>query len=256
MSWKGLRYKGTEILRSTEWNLAVAALDELYGWLTSGTRDIYVDELFARTGYFEERIISEGRPVILDGDPITVYQLGDIAVNQITNAIDRSSYLARISENLEQANRELDLITQYTRDSRDVLVRLRVDEYGNIGVKISEPVDEYGRVLISFPSELLEQYRLVWASGSISAAENVSGFYVELYKDTRPNVNIYVRTGGAATIYVKVSIDGVTWRTIVTAPYGGAVEMFWDFWDLVYPYVRVETPTTGIDVEFEIVASR
>jgi hypothetical protein len=256
MSWKGLRYKGTEILRSTEWNLAVAALDELYGWLTSGTRDIYVDELFARSGYFETRIISEGRPVILDGDPITVYQFGDIAVNQITYAIDRSSYLAEISENLGRIYGQLDLIAQYTRDSRDVLVRLRIDEYGNIGVKISEPLDEYGRVLISFPNDLLEEYKSVWAMGSITAEDNTSGFYVDLYKGGRPNLNIYYRVGGASTIFIKGSVDGITWRTIETLIITAAGEKTIIFQGIAYPYIRVETPTAGIDVEFELVASR
>lgn len=256
MSWRGLRYKGTEILRSTEWNLAVAALDELYGWLTSGARGIYVDGLFARSGYFETRILSEGRPVLLDGDPITVYQFGDIAVNQITYAVDRSSYLAKISEDLEQANRELDLIAQYTRDTRDVLVRLRIDEYGNIGVKISEPLDEYGRVLITPPNELLEEYRSVWSRGSITAADNTSGFYIELYKGGRPNLNLYYRVGGASTIFIKGSVDGVTWRTIETITTLTGEEKTIAFQGVAYPYVRVETPTTGIDVEFELVASR
>jgi hypothetical protein len=236
MSWKGLRYKGTEILRSAEWNLAVAALDELYGWLTSGARDIYVDELFARAGYFETRIISEGRPVILDGDPITVYRFGDIAVNQITYAIDRSSYLAKIYE--------------------DVLVRLRIDEYGNIGVKISEPLDGFGRVLISTPNELLEEYRSVWVRGSITAANNTSGFYIELYKGGRPYLNLYYRVGGAAIISIKGSVDGATWRTIETLIITVAEEKTIVFQGIAYPYIRVETPTTGIGVEFEIVATR
>jgi hypothetical protein len=121
MSWKGLRHKGVEILWPSEWNAVVDALDELYGKLTTGQEDIKVDEVFARTGHFTQRIDCEGRPVILDGDPITIYQFYDLAKEQIREAIDSSKILSRI----------------------------HMDEYGNIGIIIVEPVDEYGRVKVA-----------------------------------------------------------------------------------------------------------
>jgi hypothetical protein len=229
VSWRGLRHKGTEILRSAEWNAAVDALNDLYGWLTDGTKDINVDEVYGRTAHFRERIDCEGRPVILDGDPISIYQFYDIAKQQITEAIDKSSQLAKIVSDLDQIYGKLpsasditsainnakvtsntDLIAlytgsskalleqiygklpskgdvtsaidsalvtryaldireyvrrtaetveayapklatieEYTRGVRDVVVKMRIDEYGNVGVRISEPLDEYGYVATS-----------------------------------------------------------------------------------------------------------
>jgi hypothetical protein len=189
VSWRGLRYKATEILTSREWNAVVDALNDLYGFLTSGLQDIYVDEVYGRAGYFSEQLLVQGRPVIKDGDPISIYQFYDIAKQQITEAIDESSQLARIASSLEQiygklpsreditlavdssavAAHSLDIreyarrtaetveayaprlatIEQYAREVRDVVVRLRIDEYGNVGVRIAEPLDEYGRVVVS-----------------------------------------------------------------------------------------------------------
>jgi hypothetical protein len=376
VSWKGLRFKGTEILRSTEWNLAVAALDELYGWLTDGTRDINVDEVFARRAEFRERILAEGRPVILDGDPISIYQFYDIAVGQITEAVDRSALLAgilgsldriygrllspaditlavdsarvtgiadliaqytgasrsileqiygkvpspaditlavdnarvtantdmiaqytgssktlleqiygklpsredvtsaidsasvtrhsldireyarRIAETTEAYAQRLASIEEYARETRDVLVRVSIDEYGRVGVRIAEPLDVYGRVLVSVPSELLDEFKPVWARGGLTATYNTAGFYIDLYKGGRPNLTLYYRVGGVATIYLKGSVDGTTWRTIETITTAGPEERVATFTAIAYPYVRAETPTTGIDVEFELVASR
>jgi hypothetical protein len=155
VSWRGLRYKGTEILRSAEWNAAVDALNDLYGWLTDGTKDINVDEVFGRTAYFRERIYSEGRPVILDGDPITIYQFYDTAKSQITEAIDSSSLLSKIAEASEAQLTKLDLLMMYMKDSRDVLVRLSIDQYGNVGVRIVEPIDVYGYVPISISNDMV-----------------------------------------------------------------------------------------------------
>jgi hypothetical protein len=164
-------------------------LNDLYGWLTDGTKDINVDEVFGRTAHFRERIDCEGRPVILDGDPIAIYQFYDVAKAQITEAIDKSVQLAKIVSDLDQiygklpskedvtsaidssavtgysldireyARRtaetietyapKLETIESYTRDVRDVLVRLSINEYGNVGVRIAEPLDEYGYVPVS-----------------------------------------------------------------------------------------------------------
>ena len=296
MSWRGLRYKGSEILRSAEWNAAVDALNDLYGWLTDGTKDINVDEVYARAAHFRERIDCEGRPVILDGDPISIYQFYDVAKAQITEAIDKSTLLSKATSSLDQiygklpskedVTRAIDssavtgysldireytrrtaetietyapklaTIEEYTRETRDVLVKIKIDEYGNVGVKIAEPLDEYGRVAVSTPRELLDEFKPVSAYGSITATENTAGFSTTLSKGGRPNVDIYYRVGGAATIYLKTSRDGVNWRTLKTYSPTAAGEGVDVIQGVAYPYVRLETPTTGIDVEFEIVASR
>jgi len=62
------------------WGIGVVdALNELYGWLTDGAHDINVNSIYAIYGNFASRPYAEGRPVILDGDPITIYQFYDIA---------------------------------------------------------------------------------------------------------------------------------------------------------------------------------
>jgi len=125
------------ILRA--WGIGVVdALNELYGWMTDGTHDINVKSVYAIYGNFVSRPYAEGRPVILDGDPISIYQFYDIAKQQITEAIDNS-----------RATADLDIVRQYVSDVRDVVVKLRMDEYGNVGVRIAEPLDEYGYVQTS-----------------------------------------------------------------------------------------------------------
>jgi hypothetical protein len=296
MSWRGLRYKARERLLSREWNAVVDALNDLYGFLTTGTQDIYVDEVYGRTAHFTERIDCEGKPVILDGDPISIYQFYDIAKSQITEAIDVSKakatldaiygklltkedvttaidnakitsinalygdlisqYTRRSAEANEALLPKVDLLTDYVRETRDVVVRLKMDEYGNVGIIIAEPLDEYGRVKTAPPSELLDEFKPVSASGSISATDNTAGFSVTLNKGGRPNVNVYYSLGGAGTVYLKVSVDGVAWRTLKTYTLDSAGEGVDIIQGVAYQYVKLETPTTGIDVEFEIVASR
>jgi len=292
VSWKGLTYKGTERLRSREWNTMLDALNELYGFLTDGQHDINVDEIYANMGVFNKRINCEGKPVILDGDPISIYQFYDLAKQQIQEAIDKSAlpgkldqiygklpskddvtgainnanvtgicdlireYTKRSAEATEAQQPKLDLMVEYTRQTSEVLLKVKMDEYGNVGVRISEPIDEYGRVQIGPPTELLEEYKSAMNSGSIAAADNTTGFSLTLYKGGRPNVNVYYKLGGAGNVYLKVSRDGSTWRTIKTYTLSASGEG----WDapppIAYPYVKLETDATGIDVEFEITASR
>jgi hypothetical protein len=291
-----LRYKGRERLFRSEWNAVVDALNDLYGWLTSGQQDIYVDEIYGRAGYFSESLLVQGRPVLKDGDPITVYQFYDIAVDQMTEAIDRSratqlleklatvgisAYVeipaamtvqqfydvavdqmtyavdrSRATQLLEAYAPRLSSLEEYARDVRDVVVRVSIDEYGRVGVRIAEPLDEYGRVMVTFPRELLEEFKPVYNRGGITATYNTAGFYIDLYKGGRPNVTLYYSVGGAATIYLKGSVDGMTWRVLETITTTGAEERAVAFMAVAYPYVRAETPTAGIDVEFELVASR
>jgi len=245
VSWRGLRYKGTERLTSREWNAVVDALNDLYGFVATGTQDIYVNAVYGNTGYFNNQVYVQGKPVIKDGDPVSIYQFFDPAVSQMVYAIESS-----------RATRDLDLISQYTRDSRDVLVKITFSPYGNVGVKIAEPLDEYGRVVVSTPRELLDEFKPVSTYGSITATDNTAGFSVTLSKGGRPNVNIYYSVGGAATIYLKGSADGVNWRTLKTYTLTTAGEGVDIIQGVAYPYVKLETPTIAIDVAFEIVASR
>jgi hypothetical protein len=274
----------------------IDALNEMYGWITDGTHDISVNSIYAVYGNFASRPYAEGRPVILDGDPISIYQFYEVAKEQITEAIDKSSllsktvsdldqiygklpskedvtssidsalitgyaldireYASRTAETVETYAPRLVTIEEYTRETRDVVVRMRIDEYGNVGVRIAEPLDEYGRVEVSPPKEIIDEFKPVSAYGSITATDNTTGFSIVLDKGGRPNVNIYYGLGGAGEVYLKVSRDGVNWRTIKTYSLSTAGEGIDVIQGIAYPYLRLETPTTGIDVEFEIVASR
>jgi hypothetical protein len=296
MSWRGLRYKARERLLSREWNAVVDSLNDLYGFLTSGRQDIYVDEVYGRTAHFTERIDCEGRPVILDGDPISIYQFYDIAKSQITEAIDVtkakatldaiygklltkedvttaidnakitsinalygdliSQYTRRSAEANEALLPKVDLLTDYVRETRDVVVKLRMDEYGNVGIIIAEPLDEYGRVKVSTPSELLDEFKPVSNSLSITATNNTAGLVVVLFKGGRPNISLYYNLGGAGTVYLEASLDGTTWRPVKTYSLSGAGAGFDIVQGIAYPYVRLNCPTTGIDITLELVASR
>ena len=252
MSWRGLRYKARERLLSREWNAVVDSLNDLYGFLTSGQQDIFVDEVYGRSAHFSERIDCEGRPVILDGDPISIYQFYDIAKSQITEAIDAT----KAKEALDMIYGKVDLLSDYVRETRDVVVKLRMDEYGNVGVIIAEPLDEYGRVKVSTPSELLDELKTTSNTKSITASENTTGLEVVLFKGGRPNVNVFYSLGGAGNVYVEVSIDGATWRLLDTISLTASGSGIKTYSSIAYPYVRARTDATGIDVTLELVASR
>ncbi len=238
MSWRGLRYKGTEVLRSTEWNAVIDALNDLYGMFTSGRSDITVDEIFARTAHFRERPNVRGRPVLLDDDPVHIASFYDTAKRQITDAINNAS------------------ATTYLADIRGQIVKMSIDDYGRVGIKIAEPVDRNGRVLIAAPQELLDELSHKHVAGSISRALNTSGFSVVLEKGGRPFVNVYYYLGDAGMVYVEVSVDRHTWRLLDAISQSVAGSGLKIYQGIAYPYVRVRTDATGVDVYFEIVASR
>ena len=93
-------------------------------------------------------------------------------------------------------------------------------------------------------------------SGSVAATANSAGLTVSLEKEGKPFINVFYDVGSAAEIYVEVSVDNSTWRPLdkitTTAAKSDLLQYPW----VTYPYVRVRTPTTGIAVEFEIIASR
>jgi hypothetical protein len=347
MSWRGLRHKGVEVLRPEEWNAVVDALNDLYSWLFSGISSasfsiidaVYghiesarIDSLSAGTASFDARPAAEGRAVLLDGDPISVYQFYGAAQQQITAAIDAARVTslleqlygkapsaadvtaavnaAQVTQHAAAINQKLDVtnsllqqiygrvpaapditgaidaarvtplaadirdyagraaaaletyaplladIRDHARDVRDVVVRISVDEYGRVGVRIAEPLDAQGRVAVAPPPELLDELRPVSAYGSVSAAENTSGLGVVLYKGGRPFVTLYYRLGGPGVVRLMVSRDGSAWRALREYSLATGGEGTDVIAGVAYPYVMLETPTVGVDAELEIVASR
>jgi hypothetical protein len=114
---------------TTAWGTAlIDALNLLYGWLTDGTEDINVDEVFANYGYFNYNVLVQGKPVIKDGDPISIYDIFDYARAKITGAID----LAKVTG-------IADLIRQYTGYLPSIWTKIspvRVLASGDVGIAI------------------------------------------------------------------------------------------------------------------------
>lgn len=195
-------------------------------------------DIYAHYGFFSDNVYVQGRRVLKDGDPINLYDIFEPAKEKITQAIDASSQIAETKS--------------YVAEIRDKIVRINMDTYGNIGVVISEPIDEYGRVR----TIVEDTFKPVYASASLSASENTYGLTVGLETGGRPNVNLYYRLGGPGEVYLEGSVDGVKWRVIDHITLAAAGEDVKVYQGIAYPYVRARVPTSGIDVELELVASR
>jgi len=147
MSWRGLKHKGTEVLRSSEWNAVVDALDDLYNMLqksvVSGEGTITTGEIKARTAYFEERPLVGDKPVLLDGDPVGIDKFSDTALDQITRAINTSlvvielaaiSAVRRVTASENQSGVEL-VLNKGGRPNVNVYYSL--SGAGNVNVEVS-----------------------------------------------------------------------------------------------------------------------
>jgi len=147
MSWRGLKHKGTEVLRSSEWNTVVDALDDLYNMIqksvVSGEGTITTGEIKARTAYFEERPLVGDKPVLLDGDPVGIDKFSDTALDQITRAINTSlvvielaaiSAVRRVTASENQSGVEL-VLNKGGRPNVNVYYSL--SGAGNVNVEVS-----------------------------------------------------------------------------------------------------------------------
>jgi len=119
------------------------------------------------------------------------------------------------------------------------------------GVDSRTLTDLYNKI-----NDLLTELQPVSASDSVAAADNTAGLTVTLDKGGRPFVDVYYNVGGAADIYIEVSKDGSTWRPLDSVSPTSAEEKLLQYPWVGHRYVRVRVPTTGIDVELEITASR
>ena len=104
-------------------------------------------------------------------------------------------------------------------------------------------------------NDLLTELQPVSAKGSIASADNTDGFEITLDKGGRRLVDVYYKLGGAGDLIIEVSNDGSTWRPYYSTNFSASAEDIYSF-ETSFRYVRVKTPTTGIDVEFEITATR
>lgn len=97
---------------------------------------------------------------------------------------------------------------------------------------------------------------------SVAAANNTAGLVHSHIKHSRNRVSIWVRCSDACSINYYVSYDNASWRQLRDSagnpitdsiPAGGGEMM--RYLETAYPYIRIEVPTTGIDIEVEVVSS-
>ena len=108
-----------QVLRSSDWNALVSAVDQLYMLnfytqvgLFSGQLSPYFESLYTADGaFFGSEIYVEGYKVLHDLDPIYIAQFLQDAVNQIYNYI--SVYLINIQNTVQQIQSTVQMIKLY-----------------------------------------------------------------------------------------------------------------------------------------------
>lgn len=181
MSWRGLRYKGTERLTSTEWNTVIDALNDLYSQINSGTQNINVNTVNAVTANFQQRITAAGKAVLLDGDPITVSQFDTTAQGQITSAIDSSSLLSRLVGELQPVSASGSVAASSNTSGLSVVL----NKGGRPNVNVYYSLGGAGTVTLSVSLDgntwrTLKTYTLTGAGSGIDIIQGVAYPYVML----------------------------------------------------------------------------
>jgi len=103
-------------------------------------------------------------------------------------------------------------------------------------------------------STLVNKFTNVSTYGSIASGDNTAGFSVSLEVAHRAHVEVWVKLGGAGDIKVYGSRNGSDWRLVDSDSLSAAGEWHKGYLN-AYKYIKVEVPTTGIDVEIEITAN-
>jgi len=281
-------------LTSGLWNEVIDVLNELYGMQLQDVtfQDLYdlpasiipsIDDMYnlgapdsawqaiyAYYGYFNDNVYVQGKQVLKDGDPVNIYEFFPIAQEQIIQAIEEATPPFKFDQyyNLDvdiqapldqygNVNTDLQFISptaqqQLTSAFQQALPKLDIDQYGNVGVIIMDPLDAYGRVRVSVD----EKFEPVSASGSVQAQYNTNGLSVILQTNGRPYISIYYNVGGSATLNVLVSPDGVNWYPYSSVSITSASNGVINANGVAWKYVQVQVPTTGIDIEIVVSASR
>jgi len=91
-------------------------------------------------------------------------------------------------------------------------------------------------------------------SDSVAAASNTAGLTVELDTGYRTVVEIRYSCGAAADFYVEGSDDGTNWYEGDSFSEGGAATDKIVGYLSARRYIRMRSPTTGIDLSFELVS--
>jgi len=164
LSHWGLKKKGIEPLYPDEWNTVLDALDQLFtssedavkkedllslpsdiipdadAQRNLGSQDKAWNTVNAHTGNFLDSLFVQGKPVLKDGDPITVADLGDSAVSKITQAVNNASVaVGNVSDVVTgKVSQAIDNTTAAQRIGSiwDKWSRVYIDPNGYIGVVV------------------------------------------------------------------------------------------------------------------------
>ena len=209
MAFEHLKVKPLQRATSSWANSIVDALNQLYGNCEElrkrGTVEDPWELFYGGTGIFLENVFVKGKRVLKDGDPINLYDIFPLAKEKITQAINES----KIRESVEQIESKV--------------LKIKMDEYGNIGVIIAEPIDVYGNIPVS-PRDIDED--LIPATGLIDTATESSP---KIIVPAVPGRKIDVRRAYLGTnstsgeIYVKFGVSGKIITAIFPDKYGYSV---------------------------------
>ena len=245
----------------------IPAIDDVYDL---GAPDSAWQAIYAYYGYFNDNVYVQGKQVLKDGDPVNIYEFFPIAQEQIVQAIEEATppfqfdqyynLKVNVQSPLDQygnVNTDLQFISptaqqQITEAVKSAIPKFNVDQYGNVGVVIADPLDVYGRVRVSVD----QAFEPVSASGSVQAEYNTNGLSVVLQTNGRPYVSIYYNVSGSATLNVLVSPDGINWYPYSSVSISSAGSGVINASGVSWKYVQVQVPTTGIDIQIVVSASR
>ncbi len=113
-------------------NSVIDAIELAYNLGKRGDPDNPFKQFYGEYGYFEQDLFVQGKRVIKDQDPINIYDIFEPAQQKLKDII--------------KTGVESTSIKDYIQELRNKFIPIRIDEYGNIGVIISEPIDEYGNI--------------------------------------------------------------------------------------------------------------
>ncbi|MCD6487810.1 MAG: hypothetical protein J7K21_01110 [Desulfurococcales archaeon] len=249
MAFEHLKVKPLQRATASWANAVVDALNQLYGsWkevYKRGTVEDPWDQFYGEYGYFLNDLFVQGKRVIKDGDPVSIYELLEPAKQDIREAIDQSkvpsssdvrdiyNVVAReetqryVKELLEHVyglqSSNLPPLRESVNRMEETIVKLNIDEYGNVGIRIVEPIDVYGNVKVS-PRDIDED--LIPATGIIDTATQTSPVTIIT---PSPGKRVDVRRAYVATnstrgeIYVRFKDTGRLITAIFPTKYGYVV---------------------------------
>jgi hypothetical protein len=113
-------------------------------------------------------------------------------------------------------------------------------------------------ILTQLDRTLSEVFDVKSSQGAVTAAANNAGLTVtlDLGATGRTTVQRFISVGGASTVLVQASRDGVTWRTMETQTFAVASTSIAAVQGLGYRFIRVTSGTTGVALEFELSGAR